>query len=59
MLKWITLHKYCELSGYTENSIKIKANRGKIVEGVHYAIKDRKMHINPQEFDKWIESTHP
>ena len=55
-LRYVTVKKFSELTGYTEKAINAKTERGIWLEGVHYrkAPDGRKL-IDLEEFDRWVE----
>jgi hypothetical protein len=55
-LKWILLEKFCDLSGYSENAIRIKLSRGIWIPGVIALKKAGKIHVNIVEYCKWLEN---
>ena len=56
-LRYVTVRKFSELTGYTEKAINAKTERGVWLEGVHYrkAPDGRKL-MNLEEFEKWVET---
>ena len=55
-LKWILLEKFCALSGYSENAIRIKLSRGIWIDGVMALTRAGKIHVNVVEYYKWLEN---
>lgn len=55
-LKWILLEKFCDLSGYSENAIRIKLSRGIWIPGVIALKKAGKIHVNIIEYYNWLEN---
>ncbi|WP_373753615.1 excisionase [Neisseria weixii] len=54
------LKKYAEMSGYTENAIRSKINKGIWIEGRHYhRAPDRHIVIDVQEVEKWQKNQSP
>lgn len=54
-MKWITLKRFCEISGYTAKAIYNKKDRGIWLKNIHWRIApDKKIFINPQAIDSWI-----
>jgi len=59
-LKWVRLQKYCELSGDTPNAVYIRRRKGQWINNVQCRLgPDKKLWINLQEVEKWIERTSP
>lgn len=58
MNKWVTIKKFAEASGYSEDAIRAKAKKNVWIERQHY-IKgpDGRIMINVEEVNKWLEST--
>ena len=57
LLKWITISKFSELSGYTELAVRQKISRGVWTEGIHWKYApDNRVLMNTEEYQKWAES---
>lgn len=58
-LKYVTIKKFEELTGYTEKAVRNKIDQGVFVQGKHYIRSpDRRIHINLEEYQKWVEGQH-
>lgn len=55
-MKWVLLERFCGLSGYTRQAVYDKMYKGVWVEGVHWRRRSRRIHINIEEVEKWIEN---
>lgn len=56
MIKHILLKKFCEITGYTEQAIRKKINRGEWVEGVHFSRSgDSKIKVNIERYERWCQ----
>jgi hypothetical protein len=56
--KWVTVKKYCEMSGDTTKAVYIRRSKGVWAEGVHAKkIPGMGVMINLEEINKWIESS--
>lgn len=56
ILKWVLLSKFCEISGLTENAVRLKITKGiwrqdKIVKTVC-----RRIFVNVIEYNNWVEN---
>lgn len=60
MISWVRLSKYCELTGETRNSVRVKIDRGHWLDGRHFKKlpADRKIWINLKAVDEWLENQH-
>ena len=57
MLPLITIQKLSVESGYTEDAIRSKINRGEWAEGIHFIKSpDGRIQIKVEEYIKWVES---
>ena len=57
LLKWITLQKFAESSGYTEVAARAKIYRGEWVQGIHWKYApDNRILMNIEEYCKWAEA---
>jgi len=58
-MKWVTLKKYCDMSGETEMTVKKRRQKGVWADGKQCKIgPNGKIWVNPQEVDKWVENYH-
>lgn len=57
MGRFVTVKRYAELSGYSEEAIRQKIKKGiwRLTKHVHRA-PDGRLLINIEEVEKWIES---
>lgn len=54
-MKWITLKRFCEISGYSPKAIYNKKDRGIWTKNIHWRkAPDKKIFINPEAIDSWI-----
>ena len=57
-LRWVTLHKYCELSGETQQAVYAKRKKSMWLEGVHSTLgPDGKVWVNIKEVEKWVQQS--
>lgn len=54
-MKWVMLKRYCEMTGVTVPAFKCKIQTGKLAQGVHYKLVDRRIWVNTEAMDKWVE----
>ena len=55
-LRYVTVKKFAELTGYTEKAVNAKTERGVWLEGKHYRIApDGRKLIDLEEFERWVE----
>ena len=55
-MKWVTVKKLAELSGYSEKAIHIKKERGIWLEGIHWKKSpDGRLQFNIEAIELWIE----
>ena len=56
MLRYVTIPKFYEMSGYTEDAIRAKIKGGVWLEGVVWKkAPDGRILINPEGYEKWVE----
>jgi len=56
-MKYVTVKKFSELSGYTQDGIRGKIKNGKWLSDRHWKkAPDGRILINVKEVEKWIES---
>lgn len=54
-MTWITLKKYCELTGETSNTVHQRRKNGIWVDGIHCKIgPNNRLWINTEEVQKWV-----
>lgn len=59
MIKYVTIEKFAELTGYTDKAVRDKMYKGVFVRGKHYQkAPDGRVLINLEEYQKWVESQH-
>jgi len=59
-IKYVTIRKFAELTGYTEKAIAAKTERGVWLEGVHFRIApDGRKLINLEAFEHWVDGVKP
>ena len=54
-MKWITLKRYCDITGETRNAIHKRRQRGIWLDGIHCQVRGRRLWINMEEAQKWVE----
>lgn len=55
--KWVTVKKYCELTGDTPKAIYVRRSKGVWVDGQHAKnVPGMGIMVNIEEVNKWIES---
>ena len=56
-MNWVTIKKFSELSGYSEDAIRAKRKKGQWVIDQHFKkAPDGRILIGIKEVEKWIES---
>lgn len=56
--RWVTIKRAAELTGYTEDAIRHKVKDGTWPQGrIWRKAPDKRVCINLQEVDRWIESS--
>lgn len=57
-IDWVRIEKYCDMTGETKNSVKVKRNAGLWAEGVHYRTAgDGVYWYNLKEINKWLATS--
>jgi len=55
-IKWITINKLSELTGYTENAIRAKIKTGVWLMKKHWLkAPDGRILFNPKAINEWVE----
>ena len=55
-INWVTIQKFCDLSGYTVDAVQSKIKRGDWLEGVNWRKgPDGRRLISLEAYDKWAE----
>ncbi|RLL52308.1 excisionase [Mariprofundus sp. EBB-1] len=55
-MKWITINKLSELTGYSENAIRAKIKKGVWLMGRHCTkAPDGRVLFNPEAINAWVE----
>ena len=56
-MKYLTIPKFCEESGYTPDAVRSKIKRGDWLEGVVFKkAPDGRNLINVEGFEQWVEN---
>lgn len=56
-VKWVTIKRFAELTGYTEDAIRSKIKRGDWLEGhVWKKADDGRILISVEGFNQWVEA---
>lgn len=59
-IRFVTLKKLAELSGYSESALRKKAHDNIFKEGVHYRRSpDGRIQFDLEEYQKWILNGRP
>lgn len=59
MMRYVTLKRIAELTGYTEGALHKKIHDGVLSEGVHYfKSPDGRIHFDIQEYEKWVKANY-
>lgn len=57
-LRWMKLDQYCSLSGDTRGAVHARRRKGQWFDGKHCRVgPDGNLWINPEEVNKWVESS--
>ena len=55
MLKWVTIKKLAEESGYSVAALRSKINRGDFIEGYHWRkSRDGRIQFNVEAYNQWV-----
>lgn len=57
VLRWVTLAKYCELSGETVGAVRKRREKGEWLDGRHTQLRNRRLWVNLEAAQKWVEAT--
>lgn len=56
--KYVTISKFSELTGYTEQAVRNKMNNGVWLEGIHYQRpSDKKPLMDMEAYYTWVEES--
>lgn len=56
-LPFITIQKLAAETGYSENALRAKIQRGEFAEGIHFIRSpDNRIQFNVEAYLKWVES---
>lgn len=59
-MKWITIQKLSEMTGYTVGALRRKMERGQFIENVHYRhAPDGRIHFNLEAYEQWVLGEKP
>ncbi|RDI20697.1 hypothetical protein DFR41_110105 [Pseudacidovorax intermedius] len=57
--RYVRIVKFVAETGYTARAVETKIHRGVWIEGKHYRrAPDGCIHIDMEEYTKWVESRH-
>ena len=58
-INWVSLKKYCVLTGEIPGGVITRMKTGGWAKGIHYTIgPDRRRWVNLKEAQKWVEHGH-
>jgi hypothetical protein len=52
---WILLERFCQITGYTEEAVKVKRKRGIWPDGIITVTRGRRIHVNLRRYEAWVE----
>jgi len=52
--EWVLVERFCELTGYTDEAVKIKRKRGIWPDGIITKIQGGRVHVNLPAYDRWV-----
>lgn len=55
-LEWVRLHRACELTGMTVNSLREYIKKGHLQESRHWVKRDGRHWIHLGAFNKWVQT---
>lgn len=56
MIQWVTIKKFAELTGYSQDAVRAKIKTGVWLQGEHYRkAPDGRLLMNLQAFSQWVE----
>ena len=54
-LNWVTVKRFCELSGETEKAVEGKRQTGHWIKGIHWVLSpDNRVRINLEKVEEWV-----
>lgn len=60
MIKYVTIQKLSEMSGYSVGALRRKIERGQFLEGVHFRHSpDGRIQFNLEAYQQWVEGAKP
>lgn len=54
MIEWVLIPKFADLTGYTQSAVRHKINDGKWPPSLWRKAPDGRIHVNYQEYKKWV-----
>jgi hypothetical protein len=54
-IRWVQLERYCELTGDSPMAVHKRRQVGKWLDGVHCRVRDRRVWVNLEAAQKWVE----
>lgn len=58
--RWIKLPKHCQITGDTPDAVHARRRKQQWTDGVQCRLgPDGNLYINPEEYNKWVESQTP
>ena len=56
MVKYVTVNKLSEMTGYTKDAIRAKIKKGQWIRGKHwFKSPDGRVQLKPTAIEQWIE----
>jgi hypothetical protein len=56
-MRWVTLAKYCATTGETPTAVRKRRERGVWLDGRHTQVRNRRLWVNVEAAQQWVEGT--
>ncbi|NNM68051.1 MAG: excisionase [Spirochaetales bacterium] len=57
-MKFVTIQKLAELTGYSVAALKVKIQRGTFAQGIHFVKSpDGRIHFDTEAYEEWVKGT--
>lgn len=54
-IRWVTINRLSEITGYTIGALKQKVYQGIFVQGIHYRKSpDGRIHFDLKRYEEWV-----
>lgn len=54
--EWVLLDRFCEITGYTAEAVRIKRKRGQWPDGAFTMLRGGRLHVSMRAYNRWVST---